>query len=222
MDWDTFALGTDTSGTSGPRRYGEAQASSTTGPGARRKANSRVAAAQGTRRAAAVAGAAAAVATAGAAAVGADGGPAGRRAWRPPASVAVAARGTRAGPAVVRAADRSIRGDSTSAARRRGRKAARPAAVCGETVCGGTASCGCDGNSRAGGVARRGRRTGCPAPADSGAPAPGPRAAVVAAAVGTGGWRRPAATGSTMEAVAGGTGPAARTGTRAAWAPTSI
>lgn len=191
--------------------------SSTTAPGARRKASSRAAAAQGIRRAAAAAGAVAAAAAADAEAAEVDDGPAGRRAWWPPASVAVVP-GTREGLVADRAVDRSTRGGSKSAVRRRWRKVVRPAAVCGGTVCGGMGSCGCGGNSRVGGVVRRDRRTGCLAPADSGAPVPGQLAAVVA---GTEGWRKPAATDSTTAAVADGTGFAARTGIRAASAPTS-
>jgi len=97
------------------------------------------------------------------------------------------------------------------------RKVVQPAAVCGGMVCGGTASYGCDGSSRAGGVALRGTRTDLAAPEGSG----GPELGMVGAA-GTGDWPMPAATGSTTAAMADGTGPAAGTGNRAVSAPTSI
>lgn len=82
MDWDTIALGTDTSGTLGPRRYVVVRANNRTGPEVHHTANSRAAAARGTRPAAA--GAAGDVAGVGDAAAvvsaaEADDGPVGRR-----------------------------------------------------------------------------------------------------------------------------------------------
>lgn len=131
------------------------------------------------------------VAAAAAAVAGADGDPVGHRAWWPPTFVAGVRWGIRAAAqAVVQAADRNTRGN-TWAVHRPACTVVRPAAFCGGKVCGGTASCGCDGSNRADGVARRDRRTGSAAPAGSG-PAPG--AAAVAA--GTGGSLKPAATGS--------------------------
>jgi hypothetical protein len=79
------------------------------------------------------------------------------------------------------------------------------------------ASYGCDGSSRAGGVARRDTRTGLVAPAGSGGPAP-----EAVGAAGTGDWPMLVATGSTTAAAADGTGPAAGIDNRAASAPTLI
>jgi len=97
------------------------------------------------------------------------------------------------------------------------RKAVRLAAVCGGMVCGGMVSYGCDGSSRADGVALRGRHTDLVVPAGSGGPAPG-----VVGAAGTGDWPMPVATGSTMAGAVDGTGPAAGTDNRAVSAPTLI
>lgn len=205
---------------SGRRRFGEARAGSTKAREAHHTASSRAAAARGTRPAAAAraAGGAAAGAGAAAAAVAADGDPGGRRAWRLLTSVAAGAQAIRAAlrTAVRKAADRSTRGNRL-AVRRRERTVARLLAFGGGKVCGGTASSGCDGNSRAGGAGHRGTRTGWAAPADSG-PVPG-----AAAAAGIGGWPKLVAKGSTTVSVAGGTSPAAGSGcSPVAWALTSI
>jgi len=97
------------------------------------------------------------------------------------------------------------------------RKVVQPAAVCGGTVCGGMASYGCDGSSRAGGAALRGTRTDLAAPEGSGGTAP-----EVVGAAGTGDWPTLVAKGSTTAAEADGTGPAAGTDNREVSAPTSI
>lgn len=237
LDWNTIALGTDTNGMSGLRRFGVERASSTTVPVEHHTASNRAVAAPRRRLAAAVetadagagvAGAAsvagagvavAAVAGAGAgaaaAAAAADGGPAGHRAWWPPTSAV--ARANRSVPVAVRAVvARSTRG-STWAVRRPARTVVRQAAVCGGTVCGGTASCDCDGSSRVGDAGRRDMHKGWAAPAGSGGLAP-----EAAAAADTGDWPMPGARGSMKAAAAGGMGLAAGTGNRAALALTWI
>lgn len=197
----------------GLRKSEGVRASSTTVLGAHHMASSRAAAARGTRPAVEVAAAAAAVAVV--VVAGADGGPVGHRAWWPPTSVAGVRRGTRVVAKVVaRAADRSTR-DSTWAVHRQASMAELPAAVGGGTVCGGTANCGCGGNSRADGAGHRDRRTGSVVPADS---EPALEAAAVVA--GTGGWPKLAATGSMTGLAEGGTGPAADNGSRVASART--
>jgi hypothetical protein len=111
---------------------------------------------------------------------------------------------------------RSTRG-STWAVHQPVRTAARPAVVCGGTVCDGTESFGCGGSSRAGGVGHRGTHTGWVAPASSGEPAP-----VVVVAVDIGDWPTRVATDSTMEVAADGKGLAAGIGNRAVLALKSI
>lgn len=174
-----------------------------------------------------------------------DDGPVCRRAARPPtfaaaagggaaaavaaaADVAAVVRVTRVVRVVVRAADRSTRGDSTRRAQRRLARMVVPrVADDGGTVCDGTASSGCGGSTRAGGAVHRGTRTGwppvavVPAGVGSGAWAPLGAGAEVA---GTGGWPKPAATGSTTATLTGGKAAlgAGNRGNRAVSAPTSI
>lgn len=186
---------------------------------------------------------AAAVAAGGGAAADGDG-PVGRPVLRPPTfvvAVAAAAAGVRvegktplalvailvavarAAAAAAEAADRSTRDGSTWAVRRKARTAVRPAVVGDGTtmVCDGTANFGCDGSNRVDGADRPADtpRTGWLVPGGS-----GPVLAVVAAA-GTGGWPKPAATGSTTAAAAvvDDMGPVVDNGrNRAASVPTSI
>lgn len=217
MDWDTFALGTDTSGKSGRRRCGAVRASSTTAREERRTANSTAVAVPDTRPAAA-----AIVAAAAGGPVGV--GPVGRRAWcRLPTSVVGAVPVTRAARGAVRAAGRNTRDGSTWAGHRSVERMAGPrAAVYDETVCDGTASSGCGESSRAGGAGRRDTRTGSAAPADSGGPVPG-ALGVAAEAPDTGDWPKREATGSTTAATTDGTGPGSdNRGTRAVSGLTSI
>lgn len=187
-----------------------AQASNRTGPEVHHTANSKAAAARGTRPAAA--GAADDVAGVGGAVVAVsvaqeDGGPVGRRALWPPTFVVAVVREIRSAPEVVLAAAARSTRDSTWAVHRSVRTAVRQVAVCGGTVCGGTANFGCGGNTRVGGAGHRGKRTDWTAPVDSG-PAP------EAVAVDTGDWPTPAVTGSMTATEADGTGPAAGNGSR--------
>lgn len=205
----------DRSGTLGLCRYGMARASNTTGLVVRHTVNSRAAAARDRRLAVATAeaaavddaadagGGAAVAAVATVEAVAVDGDPAGHRAWWPPTFAVVLV--IRSVLVVDRATDdRSIRG-STSAVHRPAGTVVRPAAVYGERVYDGTASCGYDENSRAGGAGRRDTRKGWPVPANS-VLAPVTRPADI------GDWRTLAAMGSTTEVAVDGTGPVAGTG----------
>lgn len=212
----------DTSGKWGRCKSEAARPSSTTVQEAYHTASSIVAAARGKRPAVAAAEAADGAAGAGAAAaVAADGGPVDRRAWRLPTFVAAGARVTRSAREAVRVeADRSTRGSKSAVPHRLARTAVQPAVVCGGTVCGGTASSDCGGNSRADGEGHRGtRRTGLvAAPADSGQ---APETGVVQ---GIGGWPKLAAKGSTMEAAADDKSPVAEGNgrNRVVSVPTSI
>lgn len=212
----------DRNGTLGLRRYGVAQASSTTGLVVRHTVNNTAAAARDTHPAVArivvaVDGVAdadddvvVAVVVVAMAAVGvavADGGPVGHRAWWQPTFVVV--RATRVELAVVRTAeDRNTR-DSMSAVHRPAGTAVRPAVACGETVCDDTVNCDCDGSSRAGGADLRDTRTDWSVPANN-------EPALGLPLADTEDWQMLVAMGNTMVLVVDGMGPVAGTGIQVA------